>query len=153
MKSYRMYKQGIFRPNNKSKCKSEICIYRSDLERRYMIWLDNCSSVVSWGSEKIVIPYIKPIDGRLHKYFTDFNFTIKDKNGELHKFLVEIKPAKQCSPPSTKNRKNKMNLLKEQITYSTNAAKWKAASEWANKHGYKFTIVTENDIKNIKNSK
>jgi hypothetical protein len=44
-----------------------------------------------------------------------------------------------------------MTLLKEQITYATNTAKWKAATEWAKKHGYKFTIVTELDIKNLKN--
>ena len=71
------------------------------------------------------------------------------ENGDRHKFLVEVKPAKQCRPPNTKNRKNKRTLLYEQITYTTNTSKWKAASEWGKKHGYKFTIVTETDIKNL----
>lgn len=151
MRKYKKYKQGVFKPKNASKCKSNICIYRSSWELTYMRWLDNSNNVISWGSEQISVPYIKPTDGKLHRYFIDFNFTIKDRQGKFHKFLIEIKPAKQCRPPKTKNRKNRKTLLYEQITYATNQAKWKAASEWAKKHGYKFTIVTETDIKNLKN--
>ena len=150
MKRRNKYKQGIFNPINRDKCTSHVCIYRSGLELQYMRWLDNNSSIIRWASEDIYIPYIKPTDGRIHKYFIDFNFTIQDKDGKRHKFLIEVKPAKQCNPPNTKNRKNKMNLLKEQITYATNTSKWKSASEWAKKHGYTFTIVTEMDIKNLK---
>jgi len=145
------YKQGIFKPKNKHKCITDVCIYRSELELTYMRFLDSNSNIVSWGSESVVIPYIKPTDGKLHKYFIDFNFTIKDTTGTLHKFLVEVKPAKQCSAPNTNNRKNKMNLLREQITYATNTSKWAHATEWAKTHGYKFIIVTERDIKNLKN--
>jgi len=115
-----------------------------------MRFLDENSNIVSWGSEKIVIPYIKPVDGKLHRYFVDFNFIIKDTSGKLHKFLIEVKPEKQCAAPKTQNRKNKMTLLKEQITYTTNIAKWEAAKAWAESHGYKFVIVTEKDIKNLK---
>lgn len=148
------YKQGIFTPNNSSKYRgSTPILYRSGLELTYMRFLDSNSSILSWGSETVVVPYIKPIDGKIHKYFIDFNFTIRDREGKRHKFLVEVKPARQCKPPITKNRKNKMNLLKEQITYNTNAAKWQAASAWGKQHGYKFIIVTETDIKNLKNSK
>ena len=149
-KTYKTYKQGMFKPINKSKCKSELCIYRSGLELTYMRFLDSNSSIVSWGSEKIIIPYIKPTDGKMHRYFTDFNFTIKDKNNKLHKFIVEIKPAKQCAPPKNTPKKRKKTLLYEQIAWATNSAKWKAAKQWADKHGYKFTIVTETDIKNLK---
>lgn len=147
------YKQGIFKPRNKSKCTSDVCLYRSGLELSYMRWLDENSNIVSWGSEKIVIPYVKPTDGKVHRYFVDFNFTIKDRQGKLHKFLIEIKPEKQCSPPKTTNRKNKMTLIKEQMTYATNLAKWEAAKAWGQKKGYIFKIVTEKDIKNLNNSK
>ena len=149
MSKYKKYKQGVFKPKNKGKCTTDVCIYRSGLELTYMRFLDDNSSVVSWGSESIVVPYIKPTDGKLHRYFVDFNFTIKDKNGKLHKFLVEVKPVKQCSAPSEKNRKNKMTLLREQITYATNKAKWSAATNWGVKNGYKFIIVTETDIKKL----
>jgi len=154
MTKYKQYRQGFFTPNNALKYKgSSPVVYRSSLELCYMRWLDNNRNIVSWGSESVVIPYIKPTDGKLHRYFIDFNFTIKDKNKQLHKFLVEIKPAKQCKAPNTKNRKNKQNLLKEQITYAVNIAKWTASKQWADHNGYKFVIVTEIDIKNIKNNK
>lgn len=149
-KSYKKYKQGIFKPNHKEKYKgSTPILYRSGLELTYMRWLDSSSNIVSWGSESVVIPYIKPIDGKMHRYFIDFNFTIKDRAGLLHKFIVEVKPARQCRPPKTTNRKNKKSLLYEQVTWATNSAKWKAATEWGKKHGYKFIIATETDIKKL----
>ena len=143
------YKQGVFRPINKDKCKSQVCIYRSGLELKYMRWLDSNSNIVSWGSESVAIPYIKPTDGKIHRYYIDFDFVIKDKQGKHHKFLIEVKPEKQCSPPK-KGRKARKTLLQEQITWATNSAKWSAAKGWAKSHGYKFTIVTENDIKSLK---
>lgn len=150
MRAKPKYKQGIYKPINKVKYKgSTPIVYRSGLELSYMRFLDNNSSIVSWGSESVVVPYLKPTDGKMHKYFIDFNFVIKDRRGKTHKFLIEVKPARQCKPPNTKNRKNKMTLLKEQITYATNTSKWKAASEWGKKHGYTFTIVTEIDIKRL----
>jgi len=151
MKKYKKYKQGVFNPNNKSKYKGSFpIVYRSGLELSYMRFLDGNRNIISWGSESVVVPYIKPTDGKMHRYFIDFNFTIKDKKDKLHKFLVEVKPYRQCIPPKTTNRKNKMTLLREQITYGVNLAKWEAAKGWAKKHGYKFTCVTERDIKNLK---
>jgi hypothetical protein len=150
MAQRKQYKQGIFTPRNKSKCTSSLCLYRSGLELSYMRWLDENSNIVSWGSEKIIIPYLKPTDGKMHKYFIDFNFTIKDTKGELHKFLIEIKPAKQCQPPTTHGNKKPKTILYENIQWATNSQKWAAAKAWADKHGYKFTIVTEKDIKNLK---
>ena len=150
-RKYNKYKQGIFKPIHKNKCITQTCIYRSSLELKYMRWLDNNSNIINWGSESVVVPYIKPTDGRVHRYYIDFNFTIQDKDKKEHKFLIEVKPLKQCNPPNTKNRKNKMNLLRENIVYATNVSKWNAAKGWASKHGYKFTIVTEIDIKNLIN--
>lgn len=150
MSKYRKYKQGVFRPTNKSKCKSGSYVYRSSWELTYMRWLDTNSNVISWGSEEVCVPYIKPTDGKMHRYFVDFNFTIKDKDGKLHKFLVEVKPNKQCKPPNTKNRKNKMNLLREQMTYAINTSKWTSAKSWAKKNNYKFVIITEKDLKKLK---
>ena len=36
--------------------------------------------------------------------------------------------------------------MTEQITFSQNQSKWKAASEFASKNGLKFIILTEKDI-------
>ena len=151
MKSYKKYKQGVFNPNHKDKYKGRFPIcYRSGLELKYMRWLDSNSSIISWGSESVIIPYIKPIDGKLHRYYLDFNFTIRDKQGVFHKFLIEVKPVRQCSPPKP-GKKARKTILTEQITWATNQAKWNAAKQWAQTHGYKFTIVTEMDIKNLGN--
>ena len=151
MRKYKKYKQGVFTPNHKEKYKgtTPIC-YRSSLELKYMRWLDSNSNIIQWGSESVTIPYIKPTDGKIHRYYIDFDFIIKDRHGKRHKFLIEVKPAKQCAPPK-KGKKSKKTLLQEQITWATNSAKWTAARDWAKKHGYKFTIVTETDIKNLNN--
>jgi len=101
---------------------------------------------MSWGSETIVIPYIKPTDGRLHKYFTDFNVRMKDVKGNVHKYLIEVKPYKQTMPPTNHGNKKPKTLLYEQLSYAINDAKWKAAGEWSKKNGYIFTIFTEKDI-------
>ena len=151
MRKRSKYKQGLFSPNNPKKYNgSTPIVYRSGLEFKYMCFLDKNPNILSWGSESVVIPYIKPTDGKMHRYFIDFNFRIKDKGGKVHKFLIEVKPARQCKPPNAKNRRNKMNLLKEQVTYATNLSKWEAAKTWAKKNGYKFIIVTELDIKKLK---
>ena len=141
------YKQGIYNPINKTKCKSAVCIYRSGLELKYMRWLDSNKDVISWGSESVVIPYIKPTDGRVHKYFLDFVFTLKDKSGSLKKYIVEVKPAKQCLPPTKHGNKKPNTLLRENVTYATNVSKWNSAKQWANKNGFSFIIITEKDIK------
>ena len=141
------YIQGIFRPHNPTKYKGGTPIYRSNLERIYMLWLDSNPNIISWGSEAVVIPYIKPIDGKLHRYFIDFNFTIKDRDNKLHKFLIEIKPQRQCEPPKNHGNKKKSTFLYEQVTYATNQCKWAAADQWAKKNGYTFKVITENQVK------
>lgn len=151
MKRRNKYNQGIFKPKNISKYKgSSPIIYRSGLELKYMRWLDENRHIVSWGSESVVLPYVKPTDGKIHKYFLDFNFRIKDKQGNIKKFIVEVKPAKQCNPPKKTGRKKPTTLIKEQITYATNCSKWEAAKQWAKKNGYNFIIVTEKDIQALK---
>ena len=119
-------------------------IYRSGLECQLMRYLDENSKVKSWGSESIVIPYIHPKDGKPHRYFVDFNFTMLINN-EIKKYLVEVKPSKQCSPP--KQRKNKKSFIYESTQYAINTQKWKSAREWCKKHGYEFLIFTEKHLK------
>lgn len=147
MKRYRRYKQGVFRPRNKDKYKgSTPIIYRSGLELKYMHWCDTSSNVLEWGSESVIIPYIKPIDGKVHRYYVDFNTVIKDKDRKIKKYLIEIKPYRQTLPPKVTSKRNKMRLLKEQVTYATNLSKWNAAKQWCKKHGYEFLIVTDRDL-------
>ena len=45
-----------------------------------------------WQSEEFWIPYISPIDNRMHRYFPDFFIKYNDKTGKLRTMVVEIKP-------------------------------------------------------------
>jgi hypothetical protein len=145
-KTYKNYKQGVFKPLHPEKYKgSHPILYRSKLELDVMYWLDNSSKVIQWGSESIVIPYIHPKDGKAHRYFVDFNFTMM-RDDKPEKYLVEVKPSKQTVPP--KPRKNKKSLHYESVQYAINSSKWRSAEAWCEKHGYKFLIFTEKHIKN-----
>lgn len=139
------YRQGIYSPQHPEKYKgSTPIIYRSGLELKVMRWFDDNSNIISWGSESVVVPYVSPKDGKVHKYFLDFVFSIR-KNGEIKKYIVEVKPSKQTVAP--KPRKNKKSFMYESMQYAVNTSKWKSAAEWANKNGYKFVIFTEKHIK------
>ena len=116
-------------------------VARSSWERRFFIWCDNQSSVVSWSSEETVIPYVCPTDGKVHRYFVDARIKIVDKTGNAKEFLIEIKPFAQTLPP-----KGKKNLLEQWGTYGKNQAKWEAARHWAKKRGMEFKIITEYEL-------
>lgn len=138
------YRQGVFVPINKEKFIGSKAFYRSGLELKFMRFCDNNSNVVMWGSENVVIPYISPIDGRVHRYFVDNFVAIKEGNS-IKKYLVEIKPFKQKSPPTTKYKK-KEHLLYEQTMFDVNQAKWQAAREFCKKKGLNFLILTEKEL-------
>lgn len=141
------YKQGEFTPVNKNKYKGSYpIVYRSSLELHVMRWFDDCSYVIEWGSESVIIPYVKPTDGKVHRYYTDFNVIMRDKGGNIRKFIIEVKPYKQTIPPKAHGNKKPKTLLYEQVNYAINSAKWKSAEEWCRKHGYVFSTVTEKDI-------
>lgn len=136
--------QGIFIPRNKDKFIGSKAVYRSSLELRFMKFCDYNEKVIKWGSENVIIPYINPLDGKMHRYFVD-NFVQIKEGDRVKRYLVEIKPSSQLSPPKTKYRK-KSNLIYEQTMYITNQAKWQAAREWCNKKGLEFIIITEKHL-------
>lgn len=90
------------------------------------------------------MPYISPVDNSPHRYFVDFKVQIRENDGSHKTYLVEIKPEAQTKPP-VKNR-NKKRYLSEAVTYATNEAKWKAARRYAEERGWKFIILTEQDL-------
>jgi hypothetical protein len=138
------YRQGIFTPKNADKFIGTKAVYRSGLELKFMRFCDNNPNVLKWSSENVVIPYISPIDGRVHRYFVD-NFVVIKEGTQIKKYLVEIKPYKQTMAPTTKYRKRE-HLLYEQQMYSVNQAKWASAREFCNKKGLEFLILTEKDL-------
>ena len=120
-------------------------VYRSLWERRFMVYCDLNENILEWGSEEIVMPYRSPVDGRVHRYFPDFYIKVKESTGRIKKMIIEIKPKRQCSPPS-KPKKQTKGYLREAYEYAKNQAKWEAASEWCKDRGYIFKVFTEKEL-------
>ena len=136
-----------FRPKNISKYRGDYnnIWARSSWETIMFRHLDASPSCVAWNSEETVIPYDSPVDGRTHRYFVDVTATFKYPDGSRQTFLVEIKPFSQTQKPNPKAR-NKQRLMEEVKTYVVNQAKWEAATEYAEKRGWKFKVMTEYDL-------
>lgn len=141
------FKQGFFKPKNPSKYIGDPTniVYRSGWEKRVMDWCDTNSNVIRWGSEEIVIPYVSPVDGRVHRYFTDFYVEAVGRDGGVRKMILEVKPAAQTQPPAQPKRKTK-RYISEVVTYGVNQAKWKAAKEYCDDKGWEFSVITEQDL-------
>lgn len=139
--------QGYFKPQNPKKYKGDPTniIYRSGWELKLMLELDNDSSVLSWGSEEIIIPYRSPVDNKIHRYFVDFIVTKINSEGKKETSLIEIKPLKETVPPQPKDKPNK-RYLTEVVKWGVNDAKWKAAREYCKDKGWKFLIFTEKEL-------
>ena len=97
------------------------------------------------GSEEFYIPYISPLDNRVHRYFPDFIIKVKESTGQIKTYVIEVKPKKQTRPPKTPKRKTK-SYLYECKTYAVNQLKWKAAVEFCEDRRIKFKIITEDEL-------
>ena len=139
--------KGRYTPKNPKKYKGDYhnIVYRSLWERKFMVYCDNSDNILEWGSEEIIIPYLSPWDGKLHRYFPDFYIKVKQASGNIKKFIIEVKPKKQTRPPESVHRKTK-KWLNEVKTYSINEAKWKSASEWCSNNDMEFKILTEDEL-------
>jgi len=145
-----MYKttyKGRYRVSNPFKYKGNLyeVIYRSSWELKFMKWCDTSPSVLEWGSETIVIPYKSPVDNKVHRYYVDFYIKVRDKNGNITKYLIEIKPEKFTKPPDRPKKQTK-KFIDEVFLYGTNQAKWKAAEEFCIERNMKFMVLTEKDL-------
>lgn len=148
MSNYKKFKQGTFTPRNREKFMGNtLPTYRSSFELKFMLWCDKNTNVIEWGSENVVIPYFSPIDNRTRMYFVD-NYVKIVEGDKITRYLIEIKPYSQTVPPVVKpnSRKKKSSIIYEQYNYVTNQSKWKAARDFAEKKGYKFLILTENEL-------
>ena len=120
-------------------------ICRSSWERRFCHWCDMNQNILEWGSEEFSIPYISPIDNRVHKYYPDFIIKVKESSGQIKTYVIEVKPEKQTKEPVKKSRVTK-SYIYEVTTYAVNQAKWKAANEFCKDRLIEFKIITENDL-------
>ena len=145
--------KGKFKPKNPKKYKGnpKNIIYRSLLERRFMVYLDNNPSVLKWSSEEIIIPYVSPLDNRVHRYFPDFYMKYKTRDKMIVEDLIEVKPFKFTTPPApkkklTKTGRKSKRYLQEVQSYIINDAKWKQAVKYCESRGWNWRIITEKEI-------
>ena len=116
-------------------------VFRSSWELSMTQFLDNNPNILRWSSEEFYIPYLKPTDKKVHRYFPDYWIEYKDRTGKIVQEVLEVKPSTQVSP----NLKRKQTTY-EQITYAINIAKWQAATEFCKQRGIKFRILTEKQM-------
>ena len=139
--------KGKYSPSYPKKYKGDPTniIYRSLWERKFMVYCDLNENILQWGSEEIALPYRSPIDNKVHRYFHDFYIKVKESNGSIKKYIIEIKPKKQCVEPKVKKRKTK-GYIYEVYEYAKNQAKWKAAREFCKDRMWEFKVLTEEEL-------
>jgi len=145
------YKQGIYEPKNPKKwiitktfdLNEKAIKYRSSYELKFLKYADLNPEIILANSEGVVIPYISPIDNKVHRYYVDF--IVKNKKNKV--FLVEIKPYSQTIPPKKpKSKSGSKSFIQAYKTYLVNQAKWDAARNFAKKKGWEFKIITEKEL-------
>jgi len=126
------FKRGYYKPLNENKYQQPLDKtmnsqqypeYRSSWELKLMKWCDSNADVEYWTTEPFAVPYVKPTDNQIHRYFPDF--LIKFKDGT--KWLIEIKPQNQWDDP-------------------INIAKWNSAKEFCLKNGLIFRVMGEKEL-------
>jgi len=137
-----------YKPSNPQKYVGDVnnIICRSSWERRFCVWCDSNENILEWGSEEFWIPYRSPVDNRVHKYFPDFFIKVRERNGSIKKYVIEVKPHKQTQQPNPKPKRRTKSWLYEVKTYAVNQAKWKAATEFCADRLLEFKIITENEL-------
>ena len=138
--------KGKYQPSHPRKYKGDptSITFRSLWERKFMNWCDQNANVLEWSSEEIIIPYRGP-DGKPHRYFPDFYMKQRQNDGKIKRYVIEVKPLKQCSPPKKPKRQTR-GYMREAYEYAKNQAKWQAAKEFCDDRQWEFKVVTEKEL-------
>jgi hypothetical protein len=139
--------KGKFKPSNPSKYRGDPTgiVYRSLWELKFMKYCDLNQNILEWGSEEIALPYLSPLDNRIHRYFPDFYIKVKESNGQIKKYMIEVKPKKQTIEPIPQKKRTK-GYIYEVMEYAKNQAKWKAAKEFCEDRQWIFKVITEDEL-------
>lgn len=138
------FQQGLYVPRNPHKYVGDLnkIRYMSSYELETHRFFDNNERVLRWSSEPMAIPYLKPTDGRVHKYLPDYWVEYVNKDGEIIQEIIEVKPAVQTKKP----RAGTKYSLYEQLTFAVNMAKWEAAKAFCAQNNMLFRVITERSI-------
>ena len=140
--------KGRYFPTNPKKYRGNPnqIIYRSLCERKVMVYCDKNDAIIEWGSEEVIVPYLSPMDGKIHRYFPDFYMKVRQADGSTKKFIIEVKPKSQCKQPVKNPKRRTTKWFNEVKTFAINQAKWKSAREFCEDKGMEFKIFTEDHI-------
>lgn len=133
-------KCGQYHPLNPEKYTGKYpLIYKSDLERRLMLYLDKNSSILSWEYEPKAMYYFDKVTQKKRRYYIDFKAVAKV--GQFQKNIwIEVKNS--CETVCPKNKKNTEAMK----TWITNNCKWEAARILAKSKNCEFHIITEKEL-------
>lgn len=131
---------GKYFPLNPSKYMgNQVPVFKSNLERKCMLYLDKNPNVLQWWYEPSSIKYFDPVQQKIRRYYIDFRCIIK--RGLIQKTIwIEVKPDSECHEPTPKAH-NKTKLL-----WLTNSAKWSAATKLAKSKGFEFHVISEKQL-------
>ena len=136
-----------YKPQNPRKYKGNpnniIC--RSNWEKKFCQWCDTNENILLWASEEFSIPYVSPLDRRVHQYYPDFLIKVQEGGGAIRDYVIEVKPKRQCIPPKRKSKVTK-SYIYEARTYEVNKAKWRAAEDWCKDRRLIFKVITEDEL-------
>jgi hypothetical protein len=136
-----------YKPRNPRKYKGNpnniVC--RSNWEKKFCQWCDTNENILLWASEEFSIPYVSPLDRRVHKYYPDFLIKVQEGGGAIRDYVIEVKPKRQCIPPKRKSKVTK-SYIYEAKTYEINKAKWRAAEDWCKDRRLIFKVITEDEL-------
>ena len=137
------WRQGFYKVRNPDKYVGNLneVVFRSSWELSMNQFLDNNPNILRWSSEELIIPYLKPTDKKVHRYFPDYWIEYKNRDGKIVQEVLEVKPDNQVNV----GRKKRITNY-ERITYAINIAKWEAATKYCNDRGIKFRILTEKQM-------
>lgn len=137
--------QGLFTPKHPHKYVGDPrrIVYRSSWERRFFTYCDDTPGVLRWASEEFHIPYLSPVDERVHRYFPDVWMEVQTTRG-VQAYLIEIKPKDQTELRPVKRKTRK--FLREAAIVAVNHAKWDAAKTYCESRGWEFRVLTEEHL-------
>ena len=146
--------KGRFKPTNPGKYKGDPTniVYRSLWEFKFFRFVDMHPDVIWWQSEEVIVPYVSPIDNKVHRYFPDVILNKKTGVDTYETVMIEIKPKSQTKPPDIRKKnatptgRVSRRYLNEVKTYGINEAKWDAARKFCDSRGWKFLIATESHL-------
>ena len=164
MANFKSTKKGRYKVKNVSKFIPslatrgvlDVAIYRSGWEKYAFMMCDLDPAILKWGSECVKVPYQYRLDpkGKYRNYYPDLyiEWMMPSKNNEegqeVVKFLVEIKPGKECKPP--RKGKNQAYYARDLATWFMNSDKWMFAEQMCQANNTRFVKWSEQDIAKIR---